>query len=190
MSLGRLFLLPVFLLAVSLPAVAATPAVGQQAPDFTLNTLDGSTLSLSKLSASGHVVLVVLRGYPGYQCPFSQQQFQSYQQAAAQFAAIGTHVLLVYPGEAGKNLASDAAALTGSQTLPSNIHLVLDPNYTFTNLYGLRWNAQDETAYPSTFVIGSNNLVVFSHVGQFHSDFTPVNDTVAVVNADNGNPKP
>jgi thioredoxin-dependent peroxiredoxin len=190
MSLGRLFLLPVLLLAISLPAVAATPAVGQRAPDFTLTALDGSPLSLNKLSATGHVVVVVLRGYPGYQCPFSQQQFQSYAQAAAQFASLGTHVVLVYPGVGGKNLATDAADLAGTQPLAANIHLVLDPDYSFTNLYGLRWNGAEETAYPSTFVIGANNFVLFAHVGQVHSDFTPVSDTLAVVAADNGNPKP
>jgi O-acetyl-ADP-ribose deacetylase (regulator of RNase III) len=34
--------------------------------------------------------------------------------------------------------------------LPSNIVLVTDPDYTVTNLYGLRWDAPHETAYPST----------------------------------------
>ena len=189
MSIGRSFLLPVLLLAASVPSVAATPSVGQRAPDFTLNALDGSTLSLNKLAASGRVVIVVLRGYPGYQDPFSQQQFQGYQQAAGQFAALGTQVLLVYPGTSGKNLSLDAAELVGSQPLPANVHLVLDPDYTFTNLYGVRWNAPNQTAYPSTFLINSDHAVVFAHVGQFQSDFTPVPDTLAVVNADNNNPK-
>jgi peroxiredoxin len=190
MSLGRSFLLPVLLLAFSLPAVAATPAVGQQAPDFTLSALDGTSVSLNKLTASGRVVVVVLRGYPGYQCPFSQQQFQSYLQSAAQFAALGTQVLFVYPGTASKNLAADAADMAGNQPLASNVHLVLDPDYSFTNLYGLRWNDLNETAYPSVFVIHSGNSVIFEHVGQSHSDFTPVTDTLAVVTADNGATKP
>jgi len=74
MSMRRLFLLPALLLAVSLPSVAATPGVGQRAPDFSLPTLDGTSLSLSSLASKGPVVLILLRGYPGYQCPFSQQQ--------------------------------------------------------------------------------------------------------------------
>jgi hypothetical protein len=71
MSLRRLFYLPALLLAVSLPSVAATPSVGQRAPDFTLSTPTGEQLSLSALTSQGNVVLIVLRGYPGYQCPFS-----------------------------------------------------------------------------------------------------------------------
>jgi peroxiredoxin len=190
MRLGRLFHLPVLLLAASLPVVAAIPSVVQHAPDFTLQALDGSTLSLNQLAAGGRLVVVVLRGYPGYQCPFSQQTFQSYVQSAAQLASSGTQVLFVYPGwSGGKSSGGGASDLVGSQTLPANVHLALDPDYTFTNLYGLRWDASGETAYPSTFLIHTDKTVVFSHVGQFHSDFTPVADMLTVIAADNNEPK-
>src|ERR1700741_263621 len=108
MSIGRLFLLPALLLAASVPSIAATPVVGQRAPDFTLNALDGTSLSLNQLTATGRLVIVVLRGYPGYQCPFSQQQFQSYQDAAAQFAAAGAQVIFIYPGAPTKTRADNA----------------------------------------------------------------------------------
>jgi peroxiredoxin len=191
MRLGRSFLLPVLLLSASLSAAAATPSVGQRAADFTLQALDGSTLSLSQLAAGGRLVVVVLRGYPGYQCPFSQETFQTFVQSAAQFASSGTQVLFVYPGQGGdKSSGSGAAGMVGSQTLPANVHLALDPEYTFTSLYGLRWDATGETAYPSTFLIHADKMVIFSHVGQFHSDFTPVADMLTVIAADNNNPKP
>src|SRR5437879_13676 len=131
MSMRRLFLLPALLLAVSLPSVAATPGVGQRAPDFTLTALDGTSVSLSSYTSQGRVVLILLRGCPGYQCPFSQQQFQSYQQAAAQFATLGTQVIFIYPGASSKSLADDAAQLLGGQSLPANMHLLLDPDYVF-----------------------------------------------------------
>ncbi len=59
------------LLACALPLTlnAAPPSVGDKAPDFTLKTLNDQTVRLSNLTASGKVVLVVLRGWPGYQCP-------------------------------------------------------------------------------------------------------------------------
>lgn len=189
MSLRRLILLPAVLLAVSLAAVAATPTPGERAPDFTLSTLDGSPVSLGKLAHNGPVVLILLRGYPGYQCPFSQQQFQSYAQSAALFAASGTQVLFVYPGAATKDLASDAANMVGSTALPANISLVLDPGYTFTNLYGLRWDAPEQTAHPSTFVINPGRSVFFAHIGQSASDLIPVADSLAILAADNANLK-
>jgi peroxiredoxin len=183
MSLRRLFLLPTVLLAVSLPSVAATPGVGQRAPDFTLSTPNGERLSLSSLTGRSNVVLSLLRGYPGYQCPFSQQQFQLYEQAAATFASSNTEVLFVYPGTDSKNLAEDAINMTGSVRLPGNIHVVIDPNYDFTNKYGLRWNEPNQTAYPTTFVLDRTGMVFFAHRGRTSSDQTPATLALAAINA-------
>jgi peroxiredoxin len=184
MSMRRSFLLPAILLAVSLPSVAATPSVGQRAPDFTLSTIDGKPISLGSLTSKGRVVLILLRGYPGYQCPFSQQQFLQYQQAAAQFAAVGTQVLFIYPGTAGKSLADDAAQMVGDQPLPANMHVVLDPDFVFTNKYGLRWDAPNQTAYPTTFLLTGNGLVLYAHTGRASSDLVEPPDALAVLNAD------
>ncbi|MFN0086600.1 MAG: hypothetical protein ACKVX9_14520 [Blastocatellia bacterium] len=48
-------------------APGTTPAVGDKAPDFTLTNLQGARVRLSEATAKAPVVLVVLRGYPGYQ---------------------------------------------------------------------------------------------------------------------------
>ena len=183
MSMRRLFLLPVLLLAVSLPSVAATPGVGQRAPDFTLTALDGTSVSLSSYTSHGSVVLVLLRGYPGYQCPFSQQQFQSYQEAATQFAALGVQVIFIYPGASTKSLADDAAQIVGNQPLPPNMHLVLDPDYVFTNQYGLRWSDPNQTVYPSTFLVASNGIIFYAHTGRSSSDLTAPSDALVVLKA-------
>lgn len=185
MSLRRWFLLPLVLLAVSLTSSAATPTAGETAPDFTLPTINGARLTLSTLTGRSTVVLVLLRGYPGYQCPFSQQLFDSYQQQAANLAAMGAEVVFVYPGSDGKDLSEDALQMTGTALLPSNVHVVLDPNYSFTNLYGLRWNAANQTVYPTTFVLNREGMVYFVHKGLSASDQTRVTDTLAVVNAQN-----
>lgn len=189
MSKRRLFLLPVLLLAVSLPSVAATPSIGQRAPDFTLSTPSGEQLTLSSLNGRGSVVLIVLRGYPGYQCPFSQLQFQSYQQSAAQFAALGAQVLFVYPGTDNKNLADDARQMIGTSTLPANVHVVLDPDYHFTTQYGLRWDASNQTAYPSTFLLAKGRFVLFAHMGRSSSDQTSPADALAILAANTNSQK-
>jgi peroxiredoxin len=190
MSLRRLYLLPAVLLAVSLPLSAATPTAGERAPDFTLSTIDGTNVSLSGLARNGRVAVVLLRGYPGYQCPFAQQQFQSFTQAATQFATLSTEVLFVYPGNGGKDLAANAWAMLGGQTLPANVHLVLDPDYVFATKYGLRWDAEGQTVYPSTFLIHPDRTVFFAHTGQSQSDLTQSADALAVIAADTDAPKP
>ena len=47
----------------------SVPSIGQKAPAFSLSTPAGQIVELGSLTQKGPVVLVVLRGYPGYQCP-------------------------------------------------------------------------------------------------------------------------
>ena len=49
------------------PGSTKPPAVGNTAPDFVLSTMDGKRVRLSEVTANSRVVLLVLRGYPGYQ---------------------------------------------------------------------------------------------------------------------------
>jgi|GEM_PF-6683487 len=82
----------------SLATRAETPELGEKAADFTLSTPDGRRLRLSELAAKGNVALIVLRGFPGYQCPYCQKQVHDFIANADKFAATGTQILLVYPG--------------------------------------------------------------------------------------------
>ena len=52
----------------------SAPEVGKKAPDFALESVTGETVKLSKLVDKSPVVLVMLRGYPGYQCPICSRQ--------------------------------------------------------------------------------------------------------------------
>lgn len=48
--------------------------------------------------------------------------------------------------------------------------LVLDPDYSFTNAYKLRWDAANETAFPSTFIIKEDGKVTFAKISHNHGD--------------------
>ena len=54
------------------------PAVGEKARDFELADLHGNQQKLSGLIKNGPVVLLVLRGFPGYQCPICNFQVGQY----------------------------------------------------------------------------------------------------------------
>src|SRR4051794_21831986 len=56
------------------PAKGATPKVGEPAADFALPTVSDKEVKLSELRAQGPVVLIVLRGWVGYQCPVCTKQ--------------------------------------------------------------------------------------------------------------------
>lgn len=162
-------------------AVAATPPTpGTKAPDFTLSTLTGTPFTLSKDQAPGTTVLVVLRGFPGYQCPLCNRQVQDYLQSAEAFAQAGARILLVYPGPPAE-LTQRATEFLAGRKLPANFTLLLDPDYRFTNLYGLRWDAPRETAYPSTFLLDATSTVFFAKVAREHGGRTRAADILAEI---------
>jgi peroxiredoxin len=156
------------------------PQVGDTAPDFTLNNLASEPVSLAELRQQSSVVLVVLRGYPGYQCPLCSIQMAGLMAKAKELSAAGAKVVMVYPGPA-EDLAKRAEEFTKSKALPAGFYFVIDPDYQFTESYGLRWNAPKETAYPSTFVIAQNGTVKFAQVSKTHAGRAAVKDVLAAL---------
>jgi peroxiredoxin len=152
-------------------AASTAPSVGDIAPDFSLQSLTGETVRLSELTAKSPVVLLVLRGYPGYQCPLCQRQVRDFAAKAQEFAQAGVAVVMIYPGPMD-TVDQRAKEFLAGETLPDPMRMLLDPDYTFTNAYGLRWNAKGETAYPSTFLIDRTRTVWFSKSAKSHGGRT------------------
>ena len=121
------------------------------------------------------MVLVVLRGYPGYQCPYCNRQVQDFIQKSQAFADAGAHVVMVYPGPP-QDLGAKANEFLADKKLPDNFDLILDPGYEFTTLYGLRWDAPHETAYPSTFLIDQKGAIFFIKIVKEHGGRTTAAD--------------
>jgi peroxiredoxin len=174
--------------AITLPSLALAQAssqldvveVGETAADVEFQPLDGEPVKLSALTADGPVVLVVLRGFPGYQCPVCFRQVGELINHADEIAAAGAKVVLVYPGPP-EGLADRAKEFLKDTQLPESFVFVIDPDYGFTNLYGLRWNAPRETAYPSTFVLDQNRMVKFRKISTSHGDRARADDVVAAL---------
>lgn len=163
--------------AQSTTARSAPPKVGESAREFSLLALDGAKVALSDLTKAGPVVLIVLRGWPGYQCPLCTRQVAELRSKADDFSKRDARVVLVYPGPADR-LDENAREFMKNEKLPEGFHFVTDPNYRFTNAYGLRWDAKNETAYPSTFVIGKDNVVRYAKVSKTHGDRAPTDDVL------------
>jgi thioredoxin-dependent peroxiredoxin len=158
----------------------AIPKIGEKAPDVDLQPLAGKTVRLSQLTKKGPVVLVLLRGYPGYQCPICTQQVGSFRKHAKEFESVKATLLLVYPGEP-KGLKERAEEFLKGSSLPEPFVFTIDPDYHFTAKYGLRWAAKAETAYPATFVIDHQGVVKFRKVSQSHGDRSKPEDVLAVI---------
>jgi thioredoxin-dependent peroxiredoxin len=161
-------------------AMAAPPADGDKAPDFVLETLQGQKIRMSETISDKPIVLVVLRGYPGYQCPLCSRQAQDLIQNGAALEAAAGRVILVYPGPSA-GLKARAEEFLSGKSFPKNFDLVLDPGYEFTTLYDLRWNGPQETAYPSTFIIDPQGVVIFSNISKSHGGRVKAADILAVL---------
>jgi len=160
---------PIAFFVLAIPACAGDkpPAVGDEAKDFELDDVDGNKIKLSKFAGGKPVVLVVLRGNPGYQCPLCTKQVAELIAKGDDFAKAEAKVLLVYPGPAEK-LIEKAKEFKKGVDYPKHFTMVTDPDYAFTKAYNLRWEAKNETAYPSTFVIDGTNKVTFVLVSDQH----------------------
>jgi thioredoxin-dependent peroxiredoxin len=159
-------------------SVVPTPRVGDRAPDFALRQIDGTKLTLSTELKSGPVVLIVGRGWVGYQCPFCNRQFGDFLKAASDIEAAGARVIWVYPGPAD-DVQKRAEEFAAGKAFPANFLFVLDPNYTLTLAYDLRWDAPQETAYPSTFVIDRTGIVRYALVSKAHGGRSRAADVIA-----------
>ncbi len=159
---------------------SAPPKVGDRAPDFELLALGGDKVRLSTIAKHGPVAVVVLRGYPGYQCPVCSRQVRQFAERGKQFEDAGAEVLMIYPGPA-HDLQKRAAEFAQGRDLPKNFHLLLDPDYEFTNAWHLRWNAPRETAYPSTFVVDTDRMIRFAKISKSHGGRAAANEVLGAL---------
>jgi len=158
------------LLILSIPAFSGEEGkvkIGDKALNFSLKTIQGDKVNLKELYRDRPVVLVVLRGWPGYQCPICTRQVGGLIGEADSFARYGATVLFVYPGPSEK-LQEHAKEFSQDFRFPENFYFTLDPSYIMVNKYGIRWDEPKETAHPSTYVIDKKGRVVFAKVSSSH----------------------
>ena len=158
------------------------PAIGDMAPKLELESYDTGTVKLAEVLRKGPAVVMVLRGNPGYQCPLCTRQVGQFIAAAEDFAAANATVVMVYPGPEAK-LDVKAGEFLKDTKLPDGFHLLIDPDYTFTDEWHLRWDAPKETAYPSTFVIDKDGKIRFAKISKTHGDRASVEDVIKALKA-------
>jgi peroxiredoxin Q/BCP len=152
------------------------PKVGERVTDFELPMVGSDEyVTLSEEYEQGSVVVVILRGHPGYQCPICTSQMATLRNRAKALAKEAHRVILVYPGEA-KALKRNAERFMGSRKLPSPLLIVRDDDMKLVEQWGLRWNARSETAYPATFVIDRNGRIRWKRVSESHAGRSTVEE--------------
>jgi peroxiredoxin len=182
MRLLRLFVVASMLISAISPcageeaARAKVPEVDKRAPDFELPVVgsDGF-LKLSDECKEGPTVVIVVRGFPGYQCPLCSSQMAALANRAKALGQAAHRVIVVYPGKADE-LQSHAETFMGSRKLPKPLVIVRDDDMEMVESWGLRWDAPHETAYPATFVFDTNGRVRWKKVSHSHGERSSVEE--------------
>jgi thioredoxin-dependent peroxiredoxin len=154
------------------------PEIDDAAPAAVGADLEGREVALQTLRQDQPVVVIFLRGYPGYQCPLCSKQVASFIAAADTLAP--ARVLMIYPGPA-EALADHAKTFVRGKDLPDTFDLIIDPDYTITNAWRLRWDKPKETAYPSTFVVDTEGRIRFAKVSTSHGGRSSVEEVAAAL---------
>lgn len=118
-----------------------SPQVGFAAPDFSLETLDGETVTLSDLR--GQVVLV---NFWATWCPPCRKEMPAIQQLYEQYQGQGFTVLAVDLQESKAEVATFTAQM--GLTFP----ILIDSGGQVFSQYGVR-------ALPSTFFVDPNGII-------------------------------
>jgi peroxiredoxin len=156
------------------------PEVGDKAPNFDLpivGSKEEEYLQLDDEVKQGAVVVIVLRGFPGYQCPLCSRQVGALINRAKALAEAAHRVILVYPGEPDL-LQRHADEFVGSRAMPSPIVMVRDPGMKMVTDWGLRWDAPRETAYPATYIIKKNGRIAWSKISTSHAGRTTADEII------------
>jgi peroxiredoxin len=138
-------------------------AVGAQAAEFELKTLDGKRFSLSEELARGPVVLAFFK----VSCPTCQYAFPYLERLYKAYANKGIALVGVSQNDAQETLAF---AKDFGVTFP----LLLDDtrSYPVSNAYGL-------TNVPTVFWIAQDKEIEVSSVGWVKADFELINRKMA-----------
>ena len=145
------------------PKRAEPVSVGEQAPDFTLEDMQGNQVTLSAARGKAPTVLVF---YRGYWCPFCAHQLSELRSLLNANEQIRLLAVSVDDHEKTKQLVEKIAA-DGNGTV--NYTMLSDPDHKIIDAYGLHDPAYDGKRFdgiphPAVYVIDKNGCVAWAKV--------------------------
>lgn len=134
-------------------AAQAMPSVGQPAPDFTANDINGKEVKLSSLNGK---IVVLEWNNPG--CPFVKKFYNSgeMQKLQAEIKSKGVTWISVNSGAVGKqgNMTAEEAQKYVSENKAVPDHYITDPEGAIGTLYAAKTT-------PHMFVIDSKGMIAY-----------------------------
>jgi peroxiredoxin len=129
MRVARTVLLSAVFASAAALALAASPEIGSAAPDFSLTTIDGKTLSLSE-AAKTHKAVVVM--FIATKCPYSNAYNDRMRDMAAAYTNKGVLFVGINSNKTEPLAEVAAHAKEHGHTFP----IAKDPDNKVADLYG------------------------------------------------------
>jgi peroxiredoxin len=126
---------------------ADSPAIGSAAPDFTLQTIDGKTLTLSEAGKSHKAVVVM---FIATKCPYSNAYNDRMRDMAAAYAKQG----VLFVGINSNNTEPQAEVVAHAKQHGHTFPIAKDPNNKVADLY-------DAKRTPEVFVVDPTGKLVY-----------------------------
>ena len=130
-----------------------TLEIGQPAPDFSLQALNGDSVTLSELRGSKIIMIF----YRGHWCPFCVGHLQDIQTLLPALEKAGYQVLAISPDDA-----------SGMQKMADRMdrpyQFLSDVNLEITDLYGIR--KDEELPHPAMILLDDQGIVQWFYIGE------------------------
>lgn len=145
--------------------------VSMEAPSTNLSELEfvdreGKAIDLKQYLGKSNIVLVVMRGFPGFVCPYCTAQTSRLIRSFEEFEKRNAQILVVYPGptEHVPDFVQSSQTYADGKSPPFPI--LLDQGFDVVKRLGIT----GDLAKPSTYIMDTEGRVRFAYVGASTSD--------------------
>jgi peroxiredoxin len=146
--------------------VATNTKVAAGDLDLVLKAPDGKSVDLKQYRGKKNLVLVIMRGYPGFVCPNCSAQTSRLVSNYEEFVKRNTEVVVVYPGPTEHLQEYISVSRTQAGNLPVPFPILLDEKFAAVDRLGIR----GDLAKPSTYILDKEGEVRFAYVGATTAD--------------------
>jgi peroxiredoxin len=146
--------------------VATNTKVAATDLDLVLKAPDGKSVDLKQYRGKKNLVLVIMRGYPGFVCPNCSAQTSRLVSNYEEFVKRNTEIVVVYPGPAEHLQEYINVSRAQAGNLPVPFPILLDEKFAAVDRLGIR----GDLAKPSTYILDKEGQVRFAYVGATTAD--------------------
>ncbi len=161
----------------------AVTKVGDVFPYTSFVGQDGTVVDLTKRGDGKKSLLVFMRGFSGFVCPYCTAQTAELVKRRDEILATNTELYVVYPGAAETipTFLEAVRVYMASEDAPG-ISVLMDVDLKAVDALGIR----QDLSRPCTFVLDAEGRLVYEYVGEGPPDRPSLDDVLQVLKANTG----